>query len=111
MATIAQAITQLLNYVTTYLEDGITFRPSAMVLAAHADASFLTESGACSHAGAHIFLSEDEPIPQPNGPILSISHVIKYVVASSAEAKLAALYHTAWEMVPLRNTLINMGWP
>ena len=32
-------------------------------------------------------------------------------MASAAEAKLAALYHTAREMIPLRNALDEMGWP
>ena len=32
-------------------------------------------------------------------------------MASAAEAKLAALFLTAREMVPLRQTLIEMGWP
>ena len=31
-------------------------------------------------------------------------------MASAAEAELAALYITAKTMVPLRNTLIEMGW-
>ncbi len=107
----AYAINQLLDYVATYPSDGITYRASAMVLAAHADASFLTESGARSRAGAHIYLSDDKPIPNPNGPVLTLSHVIKYVVASAAEAELGALYHTAREMIPLRHTLLEMGWP
>ena len=110
-ASTAAAVHQLLDYVATYPNDGITYQASTMVLAAHSDASFLTETGARSRAGAHIFLSDNDPIPRPNGPILSLSHVIKHVVASAAEAELAALYHTAREMVPLRHTLTEMGWP
>ena len=81
-----------------------------MVLAAHSDASFLTEQGSRSRAGAHIFLSEDDPIPRQNGPILTMSQIIKFVMASAAEAELAALYNTTREMVPLRNALEEMGW-
>ena len=81
-----------------------------MILAAHSDASFLTEPGSCSHAGAHIFLLEDDPIPHSNGPLLTISTIIKYVMASVAEAELAALYTTAQEMIPLHNALEEMGW-
>jgi hypothetical protein len=47
-----------------------------MILAAHSDASFLTEQGSRSRAGAHIFLSEDDPIPRHNGPILTMSQII-----------------------------------
>ena len=72
-----------------------------MVLAAHSDASFLTEPGSCSHAGAHIFLSDNDPVPHNNGPVLSISQIICFVMASTAEAELAALYITTREMVSL----------
>jgi hypothetical protein len=106
----AKAVHQLLDYVATYPSDGITYRASNMILAAHSDASFLTEPNARSRAGAHIFLTEDDPIPRQNGPILTMSQVIKYVMASAAEAELAALYNTAREMIPLRNALNEMGW-
>ena len=53
----SEAIEQLLYYVATYPNDGILFRKSDMILAAHADAGFLNESRAKSRAGAHIFLS------------------------------------------------------
>ncbi|KAL7426535.1 hypothetical protein ACHAXH_000713, partial [Discostella pseudostelligera] len=81
-----------------------------MVLAAHSDASFLTEPNSRSRAGAHIFLAEDDPIPHQNGPVLTISQIIKFVMASAAEAELAALYITAREMIPLCNALEEMGW-
>ena len=55
------AIEQLLNYVATYPDDGILYRKSDMILAAHADAGFLNESKSRSQAGAHIFLSENDP--------------------------------------------------
>ncbi len=107
----ASAVHQLLDYVATYPNDGITYRASSMILAAHSDASYLTEVGSRSRAGAHIFLSENDPIPRHNMPILTISQIIKYVMASAAEAELAALYITARELIPLRNTLEEMGWP
>ena len=105
------AVDQLLDYVATYPDDGTTFRASHMILAAHSDASFLNESKSRSRAGAHIFLSEDDPIPRFNGAVLTIAQIIKFVMASAAEAELAALFLTAREMVPLRQTLIEMGWP
>ena len=82
----AKAIEQLLDYVATYPNDGILFRKSDMILAAHADAGFLNESRARSRAGEHIFLPENEPKPKPNGPILTIAQIIKTVMASAAEA-------------------------
>ena len=69
-----------------YPNDGILFRKSDMILAAHADAGFLNESRARIRAGAHIFLSENEPKPKLNGPVLTIAQIIKTVMASAAEA-------------------------
>ena len=77
-----------------------------MILAAHSDAGFHNESKGRSRSGAHIFLSEDDPIPRWNGPILSIAQVIKFVMTSSAEAEISALYITAQKLVPMRQTLI-----
>ena len=82
-----------------------------MTLAAHSDASFLRESKSRSQVGLHVFVSKNDPIPRSNGPVLSITRVIKTVMASAAEAELAALFTTSQEMVSLRNTLEEMGWP
>ena len=66
-----------------------------MVLAAHADAGFMNESRARSRAGAHIFLSENEPKPKLNGLMLTIAQILKTVMASAEEAEMAALFITA----------------
>ena len=104
------AIEQLLDYVATYPNDGILFRKSDMILAAHADAGFINESRSRSRSGAHIFLSENEPKPKLNGPVFKIIQIIKTVIASAAEVEMAALTITAKKMIPLRHTLIKMGW-
>ena len=89
------AVSQLLDYVATYPNDGTIYRSSGMVLAAHSDAGFNNESKGRSRAGAHIFLSEDDPEPKWNGPILTIAQIIKFVMTSAAEAELGALFVTA----------------
>ena len=101
----------LLDYVATYPNNGIVYRASNIILCAHADAGFLNESRSHSRAGAHIFLSENGPFPHFNGTILSIAQIIKFVMASASKAKLAALFITAREMIPHRQTLTDMGWP
>ena len=82
-----------------------------MILTAHAYAGFLNKSKACSRVGAHIFLSENNPNPKLNGPVLTIAQIIKSVMASAAESEIAALYITDKNMVPLQNNIIEMGWP
>ena len=99
-----------MDYVATYTNDGILFRKSDMILAAHADSGFLNESIAKSRAGEHIFLSENEPKPKLNGPVLTIAQIIKTVIASASEAEMVTLYITAKKVLPLCNTLIVMVW-
>ena len=84
----AEVIGQLTDYVATYPDDGLIFRKSDMILSAHAEAGFLNESKARSRVGAHIFLSENDPKPKLNGPVLTIDQIIKNVMASSAEAEM-----------------------
>jgi hypothetical protein len=90
-----QAISELLDYVATYPNDDTIYCSSGMALAASTDAGFNNESKGRSRAGAHIFISEDDPEPRWNGPILTIAQIIKFVMTSTAEAKLGALYLTA----------------
>ena len=82
-----------------------------MHLAAHSDAGFNNESKGRSRNGAHIFLSEDENSPRWNGALLTLASIMKPVYGSAAEAELAALYVTAKTMVPIRQSLVEMGWP
>jgi hypothetical protein len=114
-ATVAteQAMDLLFDYVATYPNDGIVYCVSNMILCAHADAVFLNETNSYSRVGAHIYLSEDDLFPQFNGAItiISIARIIKFVMALAAESELAALFITAQEMIPHRQTLIAMGWP
>jgi hypothetical protein len=82
-----------------------------MILCAHANAGFHNESKGHSQASAHIFISKNNPFPKHNGLVLLISQIIKFFMSSATEAELGTLYTTAKEMVPLRQTLIKMGWP
>jgi len=107
----AAAVTQLLDYVATYPDDGLVFRASGMVLAAHSDAGFNNETKSRSRAGAHIYLSETDPKPRWNGAVTAIAAIMKHVMPSAAEAELGALFECARTMVPLRQALIEMGWP
>ncbi len=90
-----QLVKMLLNYVTTYSNDGIVYRASDMVCWAHADAGYLIKTWSCSRAGAHTFLSEDDPSPLFNGTVCTVATFIKYVMALAAEAELAALFIAA----------------
>ena len=100
-----KAANHLLDYLSTYPNDGITYRSSSTILAAHSDAAYLNETRAISCAGSHIFCSYNDPINRKNGLILSLAQIINVVVSSASEAELAGLFITAKAMVPLRQTL------
>jgi hypothetical protein len=106
-----QLVKTLLNYIATYPNDGIVYRASSMVLCAHADSGYLNKTRSHSRAGAHIYLSEDDPTPRFNGAVLTIATIIKFALALGNEAELAALVIATRKMAPHPQTLIDMGWP
>ena len=104
------AIDQILDHVATYTNNGITHRTIDIVLAAHSYDGFNKDSKSWSHAGDHIFLSEDTQTPKWNGAVLTIAQIIKFVMLSAAEAEIGALYITAKEMIPVHQIIIEMVW-
>ena len=106
--TMAQT-TQLLDYLASQEEAVLTYNASEMILAAHSDASYLSEPQARSRAGGHFFLSSNAEIPPNNGAVLNIAHIIKHVMSSATEAELGALYIMAREAVYIRIILEEMG--
>ena len=104
-------IKQFLDYALSNPDAIVTYHASNMVLSAHSDASYLSETKARSRAGGHFFCTKDERYPADNGAVLTTSQIIKAVMSSAAEAELGALYVNAREAVPMRNLLIEMGHP
>ena len=106
-----KAIHQLLDYVATHPNATIKYLASDMILTVHSDASYLSETEARSRAAGHFFLSNENDPSLKNGPILTLSTIIRHVMASASEAELAALFYNAREAVPLRITLEELGHP
>jgi hypothetical protein len=100
---------QLLDYAATHPNAIITYRASNMVLTGHSDASHLSETNACSRAGGHFFMSNDEAIPSTNGATLTILQIIKAVMSSMAEAEITALYINCKEATPAQHPLEYLG--
>ena len=50
-------------------------------------------------------------MPRWNGPILTLAHIIKFVMSSDSEAEVGALFIAAQEMVATRNTLEEIKLP
>ena len=65
-----EAISQLLDYVATYPNDGILYRSSNMILADHSYDVSRNVRKARSSFGAHIMFSENYPVPRHNVPMI-----------------------------------------
>jgi hypothetical protein len=109
----------LLNYAASHPDATIRYRASDMILHIHSDASYLSEPKSRSRAGGHYFLSDlsttpNEPPSQPptlNGPLFTISRIMRNVMGSAAEAEIGATYINGQEAIPIRTTLEELGHP
>ena len=113
-----EAIVQLLNYAATHPNATIRYHASNMILHIDSDASYLSMLQARSRAGGFFYLSNRPTTPtvaptvtpKLNGAILVTSNRIRNVMASAAEAEIAALFDNGQEAVSLRHTLQEMGY-
>eukprot|EP00957_Ditylum_brightwellii_P136472 10407855-Ditylum_brightwellii.AAC.1 len=71
-----------------------------MILAVHSDMSTLSESKARSRAARHFYVAKQNDKDCNNRAVLTLSTIIRHVVASASEAELAALFYNAREAVP-----------
>ncbi|KAL7485624.1 hypothetical protein ACHAW6_011216 [Cyclotella cf. meneghiniana] len=104
-------IHQFLDYALSHPNSSVTYRSSDMILEAHSDASYLSETNTGSRAGGHFFLSKNDHYPNNNGAILTIVQIIKAVMSLAAEAELGTLYINTRKVIPLCHLLIEMGHP
>ena len=87
---------QLLDYLAYHSDAKVRFYASDMVMNIHSDASYLSEGKAQSRTCGHFFMGwvpvDGAPI-RINGAFHVSTNVIRFVVASAAEAELGALFH------------------
>eukprot|EP00804_Cyclotella_cryptica_P003008 CCRYP_006016-RB/>CCRYP_006016-RB protein AED:0.44 eAED:0.43 QI:0/-1/0/1/-1/1/1/0/200 len=100
---------QLLDYIPSQEPSIITYHKSGMVYSIHGDAGYLNEANACSRAGGHHDLSDNQPFSPNNGAILTVSEIINAVMSSAVEAELGALYVNACKGVEIPNILEELG--
>jgi hypothetical protein len=85
---------QLLDYLATHPDATVRFHASDMILNAHSDASYLSEANAHSQACSHFFMGWKPDATKPiklNDKFFTLCAILRFVVASAAEAKLGAL--------------------
>jgi hypothetical protein len=100
---------QLLDYVATHPNAGIRFHASDMILAIHTNASYLSKPGGKSRAAGHFYLTNCNDKDFNNGAVLTLSSIIKHIMSSASEAKLAALYYGRKQAIPICIALNKMG--
>jgi len=87
---------QLLDYLASNQDAKVRFHASDMVMNIHSDASYLSESGARSQACGHFFMGwmpKNGDSIQINGAFYTSSVIMRFVLASAAEAELGTLFH------------------
>jgi len=105
---------QLLDYLATHPDATIRYRASDMIMNVHLDASYLSESEARSRACGHFFMGwspkDGDPI-RLNGAFFTLCAILRFVVASAAEAELGALFLNCKEGMIFCMTLEELGHP
>ena len=105
-------VDQLLDYVATKPNAKVRYHASDMILNIHSDASYLSETQARSRVAGQFFLGSTPVKGQSivlNGAIFILCGILKFVVASAAEAELGALFLNCKEGKIIRLILEEMG--
>ena len=105
------SVMHFLNYAHRWPNAQLVMEASDMRLAAHSDASYLSETMSRSRAGGIFFLTKNNVPNFVNGAIEQISTIIPVTVSSAAEAEYAALFLVAKEAEAMRATLEDLGYP
>jgi hypothetical protein len=105
---------QALNYLATHLNAVVQFCVSDMVMNNQLDASYLSKPNARSRACGHFLmgslLKDGDPI-KLNGAFHTLCSILRFVVASAAEADLGALFLNYQEGYVFKTTLEDLGHP
>jgi hypothetical protein len=105
---------QLLDYLATHPDATVRFHASDMILNIHSDASYLLEANTHSQACGHFFMGWRTDPTKPiklNGAFFTLCAILPFVVASSAEAKLGALFLNCKQATIFRLTLAQPPTP
>ena len=97
------------DYFTTHPDSGVRFVASDMILALHSDASYNSEPKSKSRAAENYYISKLNDEKFNNGTVLALSKIIKHVMTSALEAKVASLFYNYKSDIPLRISLEEMG--
>jgi hypothetical protein len=99
-----------LNYCASHPDAKLRYSRSDMILYCESDAAYLTEPQARSRSGGYHYLGNRPGHPlMHNGPVLTISKVIKAVMSAASEAEAGSLFINGKEVTVLRTSLEEIG--
>jgi hypothetical protein len=105
---------QQLDYLASNLEAKVRYHALDMVMNIHSNALYLSKTKARSRACGHFFMGwmpkNEEPI-KLNGTFYVNTTILRFVVASVAEAELGALFHNCQDGIIFWQTLTYLGHP
>jgi hypothetical protein len=105
---------ELLDYLATNSDVKVQFHASDMVMNIHSDASYLSETMARSRACGHFFMGwapKNGKAIRLNGAFYTNTTILQFVIASTAEAELGALFHNCQDGILFCQTLADLGHP
>jgi hypothetical protein len=102
---------QLLDYLATHPDATVWFHASNMILNINSDASYLLEANAHCRACGHFFMGWHADPTKPIKLNWAFFTMLRFVVASAAEAELGALFLNCKQATFFRLTLEEMGHP
>jgi hypothetical protein len=100
----------LLDFVACHQQVTLRYKASDMILNIDSDAAYLVEPYARSRIAGYFQLNSPRDQHKfVNGAILIECKTLRHVVASSAEAETAGIFHNAQIATPIRRMLIQLG--
>jgi hypothetical protein len=96
MVKMMEGCMQLLDYLSHNSEAKVQYHASNMILNIHLDTSYLSKAKARSQLSGHFFMGWSPKDGAPiklNGAFHVSANIMRFVVASAAEAELGALYN------------------
>ena len=91
-----KAVHKLIDYCTTHPDATLRYKASCMIIRAHNDAYYLSESQAMSRSGECFYMGDaTDYISRPNGEIMVISTIIRNVMSLAADAECGELFYNS----------------
>jgi hypothetical protein len=105
----AKAVVQILNYCAIHPNATLRYRASQMILHIDSDVAYLSMPKAHSPIGGHHYLSSNSHDPSkantvdppPSGPIHTVCHKLRHIMASAAKAEVGGLFVNGQDAMPI----------